>query len=171
MTDRTFFLPRNDLSRIFGSPALVRQFETLQEKVATTEQTSTAAVGETQALRDATFVTLSANAELTNERVLAVGPGLSFDTDTAGQVMLSANLYSDSGWTVRLNAVGATELQLPLAGVLATTGGVETFTNKTLNSPKLSGLVNAADDAAAASAGVPVLGIYRDGSNLKVRVA
>ena len=172
MIDRTFFLPRNDLSRIFGGNlALVRQFETLQETVATSAEASTAAVEATGTQRDATYVTLSPNVELPNERVLAVGPGMSLDTGAAGQVLLSSNLYSDSGWTVQLNAVGATNLQLPVSGVLATLGGAETFTNKTLNGPKLSGLVNAADDTAAASGGVPVGGVYRDGSNLKVRVA
>lgn len=35
----------------------------------------------------------------------------------------------------------------------------------------ISSLVNAVDDAAAAAAGVPVGGMYRDGSVLMVRVA
>lgn len=172
MTDRTFFIDREILFRFFGGDRLaVTKFETLQEKVATTENASTAAVEATQAQRDATYVTLSANAELPNERVLAVGAGMSLDTGTAGQVILRANLYSDSGHSVQMNAVGPTVLQLPTAGILATIGGVETFTNKTLNAPRLSGLTDAADDAAAAAAGVPVGGVYRNGSVLRVRLA
>lgn len=168
--DRTFFLDRNTLFNVFGDMAAVRQFETLQESVATSADASTAAVEATQTQGDATYVTLSANAELPNERVLAVGPGLSLDTGTAGQVTLASNVYSDDGWTVQLKANGATVLQLPTAGILATRNGVETLTNKTLAAPKLSNLTNAADDTAASAAGVPVGGVYRDGSTLKVRV-
>lgn len=39
------------------------------------------------------------------------------------------------------------------------------------NPVKISSLTNAADDTAAASAGVPVNGLYRDGSTLKIRVS
>ena len=41
----------------------------------------------------------------------------------------------------------------------------------TLTTPSLAGLTDAADDAAAAGAGVPVGQVYRTGSTLKVRVA
>jgi hypothetical protein len=171
VTDRTFFIDRPILFRVFGNdPLAVRKFETLQETVATSSEASTAAVEATALARDATYVTLSANDELPNERVLSVGPGLSLAT-TATQVQINSNVYSDNGWTVELVASGATSLVLPTSGILATRGGAETLTNKTLNAPKLSGLVNAADDTAAASAGVPVGGVYRDGSALRVRIA
>lgn len=170
MTDRTFFIDRSALARVFGDPRVVRQFETMQEQVATTSEASTAAVEDTQALKDAAFVTLSANAELPNERVLAVGPGLSLVTSTPGVVRLEAAVYSDSGWPVQMVASGATTLALPTAGFLSTRAGAETLSNKTLAAPKLSGLVNAADDAAAAAAGVEVLGVYRNGSEVRVRV-
>ena len=42
------------------------------------------------------------------------------------------------------------------------------ITHKQLN---LVGLINAVDDVAAASAGVPIGGMYRNGSVLMVRVA
>lgn len=168
--DRTYFLPRTDLARIFGNPVLVRQFETLQETVATSAEASTAAVEATQSQREATYVTLSANSELPNERVLSVGPGMALEV-TPTQVKVVSNLYSDSGWTVQMNAVGATEVQLPTSGILATRGGAETFTNKTLAAPKLSGLVNAADDAAAAAGSVPVGGIYHNAGSLRVRLS
>ena len=171
MTDRTFFIPRADLSRVFGNPAVVRQFEELQQTVATSEEATTASVDATVALKDASYVTLSANAELSNERVFAVSAGLALDTATPGRVTLTSNVFSDNGWPVELVASGATSVALPATGVLATRAGAETFTNKTLNAPKLSGLVDAADDAAAATAGVPVGGIYRTGGSLKVRIA
>jgi hypothetical protein len=172
MTDRTFFIDRTILFRIFGrDPLAVRKFEEMQETLATTADATTANVEATLAARDGTYVTLSANAELPNERVLAVGPGLQLDTSVEGKVTLRANVYSENGWPVELVAQGATSLVLPTLGILATTGGTETFANKTLNAPRLSGLVNAADDAAAAAAGVPVGGMYRTGSDLKVRVA
>lgn len=171
MTDSTFFIDRGALFKAFDDPRVVRQFETLQEIVASSQEATTANVEATGTLKDATYVTLSANAELPNERVFAVGAGLSLDAATAGFVTLRSNLFSDNGWPVELVASGATSLGLPLTGILATRGGTETFTNKTLNAPKLSGLVDAADDAAAASAGVPVGGIFRTGSALKVRTA
>ena len=59
----------------------------------------------------------------------------------------------------------------PLTGILATVGNIETLTNKTLAAPKLSGLGDYADDAAAAGGGVPVGGVYRTGSALKIRVS
>ena len=40
-----------------------------------------------------------------------------------------------------------------------------------LDGPSLSGIVDAADDAAAATAGVVVGGVYRTGSILKIRVS
>lgn len=171
MTDRTFFLTRGELYNFLGSDVMVRKFETLQENVAVTTEASTAAVADTEALKDATFVTLSANAELPNERVLAVGPGMQIDATQAGRAIIRSNVYSDNGWEVQLVASGATSLVLPIAGILATRAGEETLSNKTLAAPKVTGLVNAANDAAAATAGVPVNGLYLNGSVLQVRVA
>lgn len=171
MIDRSFFLGRDDLFRVFNNPAMVRQFETLQETVATTTDATTANVEETGTLMEAAFVTLSANAELPNERVLAVGAGMTIDTSEAGKVKLSTTVFSESGHVVQFNVTGPTTLSLPNAGVVATRSGAETLANKTLSAPKASGLVDAADDAAAATAGVPVTGIYRNGSVLRVRVS
>lgn len=170
MINRTFFLDRDELSRAFGNPTIVRKFEEMQESVAASAQVSTAVIEATEAQRDATYITLSANAELPNERVLAVAPGLSLDTNADGLVVLQSNVFSDNGWPVQLNASGATVLQLPTAGFVATRGGQETLTNKTLDAPSLSGLVNAVDDAAAASANVPVGGVYRNGNALLIRL-
>ncbi len=53
-----------------------------------------------------------------------------------------------------------------------TVSSLTTHIASNLSSPvKISGLSNAADDTAAATAGVPVNGLYRDGSVLKIRVS
>lgn len=170
MPDTTFFIDRIELERVF-SPRAVRQFEELQQKLAETEERSTVSVGATETLQQGTFVTLSPNAELPNEYVLGVGSGLRLE---AGSGTLT--LYSDAprvtgGFTASFAVTGPTALALPLTGILATRANVETLENKTLTAPKLSGLVDAVDDAAAAGGGVPVGGAYRNGSVLMVRVA
>lgn len=48
---------------------------------------------------------------------------------------------------------------------------VSSLTTYILDAPKLSNIQEAADDAAAAALSVPVGGIYRTGSILKIRVA
>lgn len=170
MTDRTFFIDRAKLFGVFRDPVIVRQFEEMQDIVGTTSDVATANVAETQALRDASFVTLSSNAELTNERVLSVGPGLSLSASDTG-VTLTSNVYSDDGWPVQFNVTGATVLELPTAGIVATRSGAEALSNKTLAAPKLSGLGDYADDTAAASGGVPVGGVYHNSGALRVRLA
>lgn len=53
-----------------------------------------------------------------------------------------------------------------------TVSSLTTYVSQNLSNPvKISSLTNAADDSAAATAGVPVNGLYRDGSTLKIRVS
>lgn len=172
MTDQTFFITRDVLSGVFGgNMRAVKQFEEIQERVATTSEAVTANLAATEKLEDATFVTLSANAELPNERVLSLGPGLTIDTSVEGVVKLTATVAATSGHDVQFSTVGPTVLTLPPVGVLATRSQEETLSNKTLDAPSVSGISNYADDAAAAAGGVPVGGVYRTGSDLRVRVA
>lgn len=171
MTDQTFFIAREALHSVFGDMRVVRQFETLQERVAASSETVTANVEKTEALEDATFLTLSANAALPNERVLVLGEGLSFDTATEGQVKISASVVATGGHLVQFSSAGPATLALPIAGIVATTSNTETLENKTLDAPSITGLGDYADDTAAAAGGVPVDGIYRNGSVLQVRVA
>lgn len=170
MTDRTFFIARDILENVFGQRA-ARQFEDLQERVATAEETSGAGVDATETLQEGSFVTLSPNDELENEFVLSVGQGLRLETGPG-----SVTLYSDApivsgGHPLTFAVVGPTTVAVPLSGILATRDKAETLQNKTLEAPKLSGLVNASDDTAAGAAGVPVGGVYRNGSALQVRVS
>lgn len=169
--DRTYFIARTELMKVF-SPAAARQFEDMQIRFGSTEDAVTANVEATEKIQDATYLTLSPNAELPNERVLTLGDGLQFTvTEDSVRIDLSGVPMVDGGHSIRFVTTGDTEVVLPIAGVLATRDGSETFKNKTLASPKVSNLINAADDGAAAGAGVPVGGMYRNGSALMVRVA
>lgn len=171
MADTTFFIDRQELERVFN-PRAAKLFEDMQRRVAETEETVTAGVDATDTLQEASFVTLSPNAELQGEYVLSVGDGLRLVTSPGGVALLSdAPRVDPSDFSVTFAVTGNTNLALPLAGIVATRENAETFKNKTLDAPALSGLVNAADDTAAAAADVPVGGVYRNGSVLMLRVA
>lgn len=169
--NRSYFIDRETLTKTFGNPAMVAAFEDLQNTVARTESVATANVEATGKLSDAAFVTLSPNAELPNERVLALGEGLRFVLAPGGVTIVSDAPLVEGGYRVRMTVAGDSDLALPLTGILATRDNVETLTHKTLASPALAGIANYADDAAAASGGVPVGGVYRTGSALKMRVS
>lgn len=172
MIDRTYFIARSELLGVGFSPKAARQFEEMQFDQAQIDDALRANVAGTERLSDASFVTLSPNAELPNERVLTLGDGLSFVlSDNEVKLETTGLVRAYGGHTISFVAAGESEVLVPLVGTLATVANAETLDNKTLSAPKLSGLVNAADDTAAASAGVPVGGIYRNGSNLQVRVA
>ncbi|RPF70445.1 hypothetical protein [Aurantiacibacter spongiae] len=170
--ERTYFIDRAELFGVGFSAKATRQFEDFQRQQASTEETVQSNVAGTQALRDASFVTLSPNAELPNERVLQLGTGLAFDiSDTHVTLDTTGLVRASGGHEISLVAAGTTEIILPLTGFLVTRDAEEVLRNKTLPAPVLTDLENAADDAAAAAAGVPVGGVYRNGSNLQVRVA
>lgn len=171
MTDRTFFISREDLSAAFPSQRAVKQFEDMQRRVAETEEATGAGVAATDTLAQGSFVTLSPNAELANEFVLTVGTGLRLVTGEGGVTLYSDAPRVTGGHSLAFVVTGPTSVALPLSGVLATRGNAETLENKTLAAPKLAGLGNYADDAAAAAGGVPVGGVYRNASALMVRVA
>lgn len=165
-------LPRDLLTAALKNPRLVRAFEQQAQALADAQAQGAENVAATDALQDATFITLSANAALNNERVLKVGPGIRLSvTDTEVVLMASDEVaHISGGFVVQLTAQADTALVLPLSGTLATRGNEETLSKKTLDAPLLANLSEAADDVAAATAGVPVGGVYRTGSILKVRV-
>lgn len=166
-------LPDYLLSQLFnGNPRAVSAFREIGVSVEATEKAVTAGQETTQRLSEASFVVLGANDELPNEKVLAVGRGLTIGVEE-GQVVLRLGVGAvkvSGDFEVTMTAQGPTAVVLPLGGVLATLGNIETLTNKTLASPKLEGLADYADDAAAATGGVPVGGLYRTGSAVMVRV-
>ena len=116
----TFFIRRDTLMRVFGDERDARQFEVLQQTVSETSEASTAGVAATQKLSEATFLTLSPNAELTNEKVLTLGDGLTFCPCDSNQVKISAKVRTSGGWGATFATTGETNVALPLTGFLAT---------------------------------------------------
>lgn len=157
----TYTISRADLAPIFGNnPRVLAQFEALQRKVVEHEGTIGVNLAATTALADATFVTLSGNAELANEYVLQVGEGLSLDA-SAGVLRLTMQApVVSGGFRVRMVAAGDTTLALPVSGVVAT----REWFNAMAPGPY-------ADDTAAATAGVAVGEVYRKGTKLAARMA
>jgi len=164
---------REVLERVFGDRKSAQAFEAQQAALGVVSEGTTAALADTASLKEATFVTLSANAELPNEHVLSVGQGLSLIASGTG-ILLSLSLdapRTSGGFRVTFVAEGDSTVAVPLTGILATRGNVETLGGKTLDRPSMIGLGDYADDTAAATGGIAVGGVYRTGSALKVRVA
>jgi hypothetical protein len=62
--------------------------------------------------------------------------------NTGKTVTLGGNLTTSGAYTTTLTATENTSVTLPVSGTLATLGGTETFTNKTLTSPVIATIVN-----------------------------
>lgn len=167
-------LPRDAMYKAFnGDARLVGAFEAQAEVISETQSVVVGNVEATDALQDATVLTLSPNATFNNERVLRLGPGITA-TDDGTYLTLSVNdtvAHVEGGFRLSLTVQADTAVVIPLAGVLATQDGEETLSRKTLDTPSITGLSDYADDVAAAAGGVAVDGVYRTGSALKVRVA
>jgi hypothetical protein len=165
-------IPRELIDQLVGNnPRLRAAMEQVFNTSDVVQSQLAANVEATDAMDAATVITLSSNTAFKNERVLKLGAGLKA-TDTGAELQLDATGPAlTGGFPVTLQAFGASNIALPLGGVLATVSNVETLRNKTLNAPKLSGLGDYADDTAAAAGSVPVGGMYRTGSALKVRVS
>lgn len=128
-------------------------------------QTVNGSVEATAALKDATVIVLSPNGDFANERVLHLGPGIQMEvTDDAVKLSVDSVVFSQN-YPVTLVARGTTTLLLPLSGELVSS------IKPRIDPSTLGAYV---DDAAAAAAGVPVGGLYRNSaatSQLMVRVA
>lgn len=122
MTPNNFSIPREILQKMLGNPRAVASFERMGVVLAETADATTANVADTQALKDASFVTLSANSDLPNERVLQFGPGLRGDVTTGTVTLrLDRNIpQATGGFSVLFVAAGDTQLGLPPGGTLAT---------------------------------------------------
>lgn len=158
---------RDDLAQFFGNnPRLLRAFE--DQSIAV--QDAAESIGATAALKDATVIVLSANGDFTNERVLEIGDGIDVEiTDTAVRLSVK-DVARTQDFGVTFVPPAEVELFLPPEGTLVAAEIETTLLKKTINAPKLSGLGNYANDAAAAGGGVPVTGMYRNGSVLMIRV-
>lgn len=164
-------IPRYILEQVFpGNVRAIREFEAQSVAVESLSRQSSAAA--TESSTEATYITASPNTQLPNERVLAVGEGLSvvddggiFRIDTTNELVKSGN-----GFQVIFSSTAPSIILVPPSGKMATTDNIETLSKKTLDAPKFSSLGNYANDAAASAGGVPVGGSYRNGSVLMVRV-
>jgi hypothetical protein len=167
-------IPRHLLERYFGAePRLLRAFEDQSAAVVATADGLKTNEQATERMQDASVIVLAANAAFTNERRLVLGQGLSAVDDGSTLTIRTSQTVPlvNGGFTLNLTVAGTSALVLPLSGTLATLANAETLSNKTLSAPKLSGLGNHADDTAAAGGGIPVGGVYRNGSQLMVRVS
>lgn len=164
-------IPRELLAKAFpGQPRLVIALADQSEVVAKVADEQASMSETSEAMIDAPVVVLRRSTAFNAERVLTAGRGLELVED-GDKVTIKARVAVDGTGDVTFLATGQTTLVLPPMGTLATVSGQETLRNKVMEAPVLSGIKAAVNDAAAATAGVPVGGMYRDGSALKVRVA
>jgi hypothetical protein len=155
-------LSRDALTKALnGDRRLVAAFELQAQAVTESQEAAGLQVEATQALQDATVLVLSPNATFNNERVLKLGDGIRA-IDDGTNLTLSVDdrvAHVAGGFRVDLTAEGDTAIVLPLGGVLATIAGDEVLANKTLANVILNA-AEYADDAGAATGGVPVGGLY-----------
>lgn len=161
------------LSRWFkGDERMIRAMEDQQTKVDQSAAGLQTTAQTTDKIEAASVLVLAGNNAFTNERVLELGEGLS-GVDDGSMLRLST---SDTvpkvtgGFRVSMTAAGESQFLVPLTGTLATLANTETLSNKTLASPKMTGLSDYADDVAAAAGGVAVGGLYRTASAVRIRV-
>jgi hypothetical protein len=143
-------LTRADLAAAFnGNEKLIRAFEKVLLTVAQNAKLSTANADATTDLQDATAVTLSPNAALNNERVLAVASPLALDDQGPGEKIVIGFTFPFSvpaSHAFIMNLLTDTNITMPPAGRLMASGA---------EAPVY------ANDAAAAAAGYAVGDIYK----------
>lgn len=161
---------RSLFAKITDDPRIIAELE------AVVDRSETAAVGvaanaeATKALQDASVLTLSGNDALNNERILKLGSGLSGVMD-GKYFTITITGVPGAEHDVQFITAGDSVVALPMTGRLATVDQRETLKSKTLVRPKLSGIVEAASDAAAAAAGVVLGEVYYNGTALTYRRA
>lgn len=127
-----------------------------------TQATSTAVdgtVAATGSIQSATVVTLSPNDAFDNERVLEAGTGITLIDHGPGESLVinaSSDIALNGGYSLSFNLFADSTLNLPATGRVIT--------------DQSAVLGNFANDSAAAAGGVPIDGLYRNGSIVMVRV-
>ena len=161
-------IPRQLLEKYFGAdPRMMRAME----EQSTAIETNTEAVADTQALKDATVIVLSANGDFTNERVLEIGEGIAIEiTDTTVKLSTQSVARTQDYEVTFAPPAGGITLLLPAEGTLVSDVTPAVLENKSLKAPTLQSIPNYANDAAAAAGGVLVGQVYRNVSALMVRV-
>lgn len=167
------YIPRELVSIICnGNPRAIDAFETQVRAIKDTSKAVEQGTAETARMKDAAVLLLSTNAEFENERIVTAGDGISLSDENGRFTIATQNTPNVSGgFSCNLIVSSDTNVALPVTGRLATVSNSETLSNKTISAPLLSDIGDYADDTAAASGGVPVGGVYRDGNKLRVRVA
>jgi hypothetical protein len=162
----TVALPRHLIAEMFPNNArAVAAFEALIQQITQTSFDGAETSDTASALQNATFVTLSANDVLANERVLQVGPGLTpGDTSSVDRPSSTRRQQEPSPSLALVQADAGDQCRQRHSH-----RAVERDDGRWA---KLSPMVAAyANDAAAAAGGVPVHGFYRNGNAVMVRLA
>lgn len=143
---KEYQVARKIIAKVFTDPRAAAAIEKLMGRVSKIDDATTIAVAATNKLNEAAFVTLSANAELPNERILQFGKGISgTTTDTTLTLALNNGaVISEGDFRVALVAEGDSSLGCPLSGFLATREWVRGSSN-TARTITASGNVLAAD--------------------------
>lgn len=142
-----------------GNKKIVSYLREQQNQVAGNTVTTAQNVADTDTINKATVITLSQNDAFDFERVLAVGDGLTITDQGPGEQVVLDTTYpiaTVGGFTLSLALSADTSLVLPSTGALITND--------------FSGLVAAANDAAAATAGVPIGHLYQASGAVRVRL-
>ena len=170
----SYSIPRDVLARALNNDQrAMSAFEQIAQGLETAEGTLVGQSEATDAIADATVITLSPNASFSNERVLRLGRGLrASDDGTYLTIRVNDDVPSvEGGFPVTLTAQADVDLVLPAVGILATQDQEETLYLKILHAPRLVSVPDYVDDAAAATGGIEIGQMYRTGNALKVRIA
>jgi hypothetical protein len=173
-TEQTHNIPRDLLGVYFSKhPRLIAHFE---NQALAVMDSKTGIENATLSMDDATVITLSTNAGFTNEHVLSNGDGTAI-VEEPGTVKIDVDntVARTSGSSVIFQSSGDVNLGLPQSGTLISDSTPATLTSPSMNQPTMAGpviingLVTANTDADAATAGVPVHGLYLDGNHVCMR--
>lgn len=149
---------RAALQRAFpnAEPFVILALDALFGTVDSVNTSVTTGADATQALQDATVLTLSPNDAFTNERVVAAGNGIRL-TDTGSQLVISLlSLIINGGGRLSINLGGDAQLTVIQSGTVMVEEAAQ------------ADLVNYADAAAASAAGLPSGSLFRTGEVVKV---